>query len=127
MSLAGFALAAIILAFATDSTVLVYFGTVLWGLTFGGSPTLLQTATADVGGDDADVALSMLVTVFNLAVAGGGLIGGLLLQSLGVTRFPIVHATLAVVGLAVVWVSKDGFRPGNRSSHVSAEMSSREN
>ncbi|MFB9774907.1 MFS transporter [Brevibacterium otitidis] len=121
VSLAGFAIAAIILAFATDSTVLAYVGTVLWGLTFGGAPTLLQTATADVGGDDADIALSMLVTVFNLAVAGGGLIGGVLLQPLGVTQFPIVLAVLAVAGLAIVWASKSGFRPGHRGTHMNVE------
>ncbi|QIN29864.1 MFS transporter [Brevibacterium luteolum] len=118
LSLAGFAIAALTLAFASDSTVLAYVGTVLWGLTFGGAPTLLQTSTADVGGDDADIALSMLVTVFNLAVAGGGLIGGILLQPLGVTQFPIVLAILALAGVIIVLTSQSGFRPGHRSSHM---------
>ncbi|WP_340615623.1 hypothetical protein [Xenorhabdus entomophaga] len=48
----------------------------LAGFSFGGAPTLLQTAIADTAGDGADVAQSMLVTGFNLAVASGGLIGG---------------------------------------------------
>jgi predicted MFS family arabinose efflux permease len=49
---------------------LVMLGIVLWGMTFGGAPTLLQTALADVAGENVDIAQSMLVTVFNLAVAG---------------------------------------------------------
>lgn len=117
ISLAGFAIAAIVLSFASGSPVLAYAGTVLWGLTFGGAPTLLQTATADVGGDDADIALSMLVTVFNLAVAGGGLVGGLLLVPLGVTVFPVMLIVLALAALVVVWASRSGFRPGHRNAH----------
>ncbi|MGW4366356.1 MFS transporter [Nocardia takedensis] len=118
ISLAGFAVAAVVLAFAAQSPVFAYVGTVAWGLTFGGAPTLLQTATADIGGDEADVAISMLVTVFNLAVAGGGLVGGILLTSLGVTGFPWVLLVLALLALLVVWRSPKGFRPGHRDQHV---------
>lgn len=117
ISLAGFAIAAIVLSFASGSPVLAYLGTVLWGLTFGGAPTLLQTAIADLGGDDADIALSMLVTVFNLAVAGGGLVGGLLLAPLGVTAFPVMLVVLAVAALVIVWASRAGFRPGHRNAY----------
>lgn len=117
ISLAGFAIAAIVLSFASGSPVFAYVGTMLWGLTFGGAPTLLQTATADVGGEDADIALSMLVTVFNLAVAGGGLVGGLLLVPIGVTAFPVVLAVLAAAALVIVWSSRAGFRPGHRTAN----------
>lgn len=56
-------------------------------IALGGAPTLLQTAIAGTVGEDADIAQSMLVTVFNLAVAGGGLLGGLLLQKIGPASF----------------------------------------
>lgn len=120
-SLAGFTIAALILTYATTSPALIYTGVVLWGLTFGGAPTLLQTATADVGGDDADIALSMLVTVFNLGVAGGGLIGGLLLTPLGVTRFPLTLIALALLATLIVTTSTAGFRPGHRGTHTSSD------
>lgn len=116
ISLAGFALSMIILAFASHSPALTYIGVAVWGLTFGGAPTILQTATADVGGDEADVAISMLVTVFNLAVAGGGLIGGVLLDPLGVTYFPWLLLVPALAGLIVVRGSTRGFRPGHRAA-----------
>ncbi|WP_241833062.1 MFS transporter [Streptomyces caatingaensis] len=116
-SLAGFAFAALLLGIAGHSAPLVFTGIVAWGVTFGGGPTLLQTAIADAAGDGADVAQSMFVTVFNLAVAGGGLAGGLLVESAGAGALPWVLLVLAVPALAVVTVSRrHGFAPGARGA-----------
>lgn len=85
------------------------------GRAFGGAPTLLQTVLADTAGDGADVAQAMLVTVFNLAVAVGGAVGGVMLKQLGSASFPWTLAVLALLGLYTVWRAKaHGFRPGNR-------------
>ncbi|WP_068084592.1 MFS transporter [Novosphingobium rosa] len=78
-----FAVAALPLAFGGTSLV-IYGGVVLWGLAFGGAATLFQTALAESAGHHADIAQSMIVTVWNLAIAGGGLAGGLILEGLGV-------------------------------------------
>ncbi|WP_371877848.1 MFS transporter [Pseudomonas chlororaphis] len=116
LSLAVFTLAALILGFANGSAPLVLLGIATWGITFGGAPTLLQTAIADTAGDNADVAQSMLVTVFNFAVAGGGIVGGLLLEHMGPASFPWALALLALLGLAVAWSAhRQGFRPGQRT------------
>ena len=56
---------------------------IVWGLAFGGAPVLLQTALADRAGEHTDAAQSVFVTVFNLAVSGGGLAGGMLLARTG--------------------------------------------
>jgi predicted MFS family arabinose efflux permease len=115
LSLAGFATAAVVLAASAAATPLVYLGVVVWGLTFGGAPTLLQTAIADAAGDSADVAQSMLVTIFNLAVAGGGAVGGVLLERFGPGSFPWTALLLAVAALAIVWSARSaGFRAGHR-------------
>nr|WP_261792933.1 MFS transporter [Pseudomonas chlororaphis] len=117
LSLALFALAALLLGFANGSALVVLLGIATWGLTFGGAPTLLQTALADTAGDNADVAQSMLVTVFNLAVAGGGLVGGLLLERAGSASFPWALAVLALLSLGIAWSARNhGFRPGHRAS-----------
>ncbi|WP_261242800.1 MFS transporter [Serratia entomophila] len=116
LSLVVFAAAALMLGFASDSSAVVLIGVAVWGLTFGGAPTLLQTALADTAGEAADVAQSMLVTVFNLAVAGGGVAGGILLERIGAGALPWALAVLAVLALAVVWSARRrGFRPGPRS------------
>ncbi|WP_326678763.1 MFS transporter [Streptomyces sp. NBC_01237] len=77
------AVAAAALALPAGSPALVYAAVTLWGLGWGGAPTLLQTAAGDAGGDAADAAQAMLVTLWNVAMAGGGVAGGLLLGLLG--------------------------------------------
>ncbi|WP_340608493.1 MFS transporter [Xenorhabdus bharatensis] len=115
LSLTGFACAAIFLIAGSNHVWIALLGIMLWGITFGGAPTLLQTAIADVAGDGADVAQSMLVTVFNLAVASGGLIGGGLLQQIGPSSFSVTMFALAILSILVVFQAKSyGFKPGPR-------------
>ncbi|MFX3646662.1 MAG: MFS transporter [Paenibacillus sp.] len=83
ISLAAFALASVVMGIGTHQPVMIILGITIWGLTFGGAATLLQTAIAQAGGKSADVAQSMLVTAWNLAIGGGGIIGGVLLEVLG--------------------------------------------
>lgn len=46
----------------------------LWGVAFGGAPTLIQTALVDASGPAAsDVATSLQTTVYNAGIAGGSL------------------------------------------------------
>ncbi|PSS47248.1 MFS transporter [Pseudomonas sp. BBP2017] len=103
LSLGMFAGAALLLGFSGGSNTLVLLGVATWGLTFGGAPTLLQTALADMADEGADVAQSMLVTVFNLAVAGGGVVGAVLLEHSGPASLPWTLVALALLGLSVVW------------------------
>lgn len=100
ISCAMFALAALALGVWMTSTRAVYASVALWGLAFGGLPALLQTALAKSAGDSADAAQSMLVTVWNLGIAGGGLAGGLLLQTSGVALFPWAVGGLILLALA---------------------------
>ncbi|AOJ25683.1 MFS transporter [Burkholderia seminalis] len=98
-SIALFALAALMLG-AGSGMAIVYAGVALWGLAFGGAPTLFQTAAANAAGESADVAQSMLVTVWNLAIAGGGIAGGMLLGATGAGAIPWVLVAL----LAAAWI-----------------------
>ncbi|MFF8619064.1 MFS transporter [Streptomyces sp. NPDC015350] len=76
MATAGLALANPILG-----AVLIAVAIAVWGFGFGGAPALLQTALADRAGEHTDAAQSVFVTVFNLAVAGGGIVGGAILAT----------------------------------------------
>lgn len=110
ISLSVFAIGALVLGFSSGSTAIVLVGIAIWGLTFGGAPILLQTALAGAAGDNADVAQSMLVTVFNLAIACGGVAGAILLQRIGAVSFPWAVLALALLGLSVVWSARrNGF------------------
>jgi len=101
-----FGLSALALGLVGDAPGVVYAAVATWGLAFGGAATLLQTAVAKTAGDAADVAQSMLVTAWNIAIAGGGLIGGALLDRLGVTAFSPVLLVLLAATLAVVWAAR---------------------
>lgn len=116
-SLAAFAVAAALLAIPHGSAALVLAGVAIWGMTFGGAPTLLQTALADCAGGHADVAQSILVTVFNLAVAGGGLVGGLVIGAAGPAWLPWTLLPLIAIALATAWQAQaHGFRAGGREA-----------
>ncbi|MEV4150685.1 MFS transporter [Amycolatopsis sp. NPDC049691] len=96
------AVAATLLATAAGSPALVYTAVALWGLGWGGVPTLLQTAAGTAGGDAADNAQAMLVTLWNAAMAAGGVLGGVLLDAAGPTSFPWTLLLLLLPVLAVV-------------------------
>lgn len=105
-SIALFALTAIVLGLAGDVPVAVYCAVAAWGLAFGGAATLFQTGLAKAAGSAADVAQSMLVTAWNLAIAGGGIVGGVLLEQLGVSSFSPALLILLVAALVVVWAAR---------------------
>lgn len=98
-----FALSALILAFMSEIPVAVYMAVAVWGLSFGGAATLFQTAIARAAGDSADVAQSILVTVWNIAIAGGRIVGGILLNSFNVIAFSPAIIILLISALIVIW------------------------
>ncbi|MEU3302523.1 MFS transporter [Streptomyces sp. NPDC006678] len=108
------AVSAALLAVLADNTALVYIAAALWGLGWGGIPTLLQTAVGDAGGDSADAAQAMLVTLWNVAMAGGGIIGGVLLDVVGSDSFPWTVLVLLLPVLVVVLASRRHGFPAKR-------------
>ncbi|AVJ19176.1 MFS transporter [Serratia sp. MYb239] len=120
-SLAAFALTAFAFGVGAQDPAVIYLGVIVWGITFGGAATLLQTALADAAGDGADVALSMNVVAWNSAIAGGGVIGGMLLDTWEASVFPWALLILLAVAFAIAWSSREyAFKPGHRlgSSHI---------
>jgi predicted MFS family arabinose efflux permease len=108
------AVSAALLAVLADNTALVYAAALLWGLGWGGVPTLLQTAAGDAGGDSADAAQAMLVTLWNVAMAGGGVIGGILLELTGSGSFPWTMLLLLLPVLVVVVLARSHGFPAKR-------------
>jgi predicted MFS family arabinose efflux permease len=107
LSLLGFLLVAAALWTGATSAFVVYAAVALWGLTFGGAATMLQTALADASGEEGvDIVMPINTTVWNLAIAGGGLVGGALLEFIGVKSFPGVLLILLLIALIIAWSSK---------------------
>ncbi|MFJ9696366.1 MFS transporter [Kitasatospora sp. NPDC101183] len=109
------AVAAAVLALLADRSALVYVAAVLWGLGWGGVPTLLQTAAGEAGGEEAaDAAQAMLVTLWNVAMAGGGVIGGVLLDVSGTDALPRSALLLMLPVIAVVVLARGHGFPAKR-------------
>lgn len=72
------------------------------GLAFGGVATVFQTASAEAAGDLADIAQSLIVTVWNLAIAGGGVLGAMTITLDGPGALPWSAAGLLAITLSVV-------------------------
>lgn len=105
-SLLLFAIAAAILGVWGNLRELLWLATGIWGFAFGGAATLFQTAAAIVSRQASDVAQSMIVTVWNLAIAGGGIVGGLLLENSGVHGLSWVAFALLVFALFIAFKAK---------------------
>ena len=117
-SLGTFAAICVAFGLLGSQPAVVYLGVAIWGLSFGGAATLLQTALADAAGDGADVALSLNVVAWNSAIAGSGVIGGLLLDRWSVAAFPWAMLVLIILALLIAWTAHaHGFKPGRRSAN----------
>lgn len=117
----AFALVVVALGLAMESPAVIYASMAIWGITFGGAGTLLQTASADAAGDGMDVAQAMVATIWNVAIAGGGLAGGMLLDGYGAASFPWAMLALLLVALCIAWRARRySFKPGRRSGGVVA-------
>ncbi|MBA0195785.1 MFS transporter [Pectobacterium brasiliense] len=110
-----FCLSVLALGVAGDVLAVVYAAVAVWGVAFGGAATLFQTALVRTAEGGTDVAQSMLVTAWNMAIAGGGIIGGVLLERLGVAAFSPALLVLLLIAFVVVWSARQhGFPVARR-------------
>lgn len=119
LSLASFACVSLIMGVNNHSVAAQYIGAFIWGLTFGGAATLLQTALADTAGSGADAALAMNVVIWNSAIAAGGILGGFLLETQGVQSLTWAVFVLLLIALAIASAARHhGFPNGARSAEA---------
>ncbi|MEO8529397.1 MAG: MFS transporter [Pseudolysinimonas sp.] len=75
----------------------------LWGASFGGLPAMFHTrALHSASARIRDLSGAVVTTAFNSAIGLGALLGGVVLDELGIAVIPWVAA--AVVSVGVVWV-----------------------
>jgi predicted MFS family arabinose efflux permease len=77
---------------------------------------MMQTASADAAGDGVDLAQAMVTTAWNLAIATGGALGGVLLTTGGTTLLPPAVAALALIAFLITLAARRfAFPPGHRA------------
>lgn len=119
LSLVALAAVSVALAAGMREQIVVFVAVIVWGWSFGGASTQMQTAAADAAGNHVDVVQAMVTTAWNLAIASGGVIGGLLLNNAGALSFPWALLIFMAVALIIAWCAKKhAFRPGAREPLV---------
>jgi len=119
LSLVALAAVSVALAAGMREQIVVFVAVIVWGWSFGGASTQMQTAAADAAGNHVDVVQAMVTTAWNLAIASGGIIGGLLLNNAGAVSFPWALLIFMAVALIIAWCAKKhAFRPGAREPLV---------
>jgi DHA1 family inner membrane transport protein len=79
---------------------------VIWGAAFGGGPAIIQTRMLHVASARMrETAVALQTTSFNIGIGGGALLGGLLLDQLGLRILPLADVIITVVGVAFMLVS----------------------
>ncbi|MFI6318087.1 MFS transporter [Nonomuraea sp. NPDC050556] len=109
-ALALVAAALLALPLSTGRPAVLLGAIAIWGLAFGGIPTLLQTALVDAAGPgNADVATAMQTTVYNLGIAAGSLVGGLVLEGAGPAALPWTALPLLAAALLTVTTTHSAY------------------
>ena len=115
-ALALVATAMIALGYGAQPPAVLLLAVALWGVAFGGAPTLLQTALTDASGPgNADMATSMQTTVYNIGIAAGSLAGGLVLQCAGAGALPWATSLLSAAALVTVATARRYAFPADRT------------
>jgi DHA1 family inner membrane transport protein len=85
---------------------------ILWGLTFGAVPVLVQVLSFRASPGNPDAAPAVVNTAFNIGITLGAVVGGQLLAVTAPGNLPLASAVLVVVVLATSstpnWLPRDG-------------------
>lgn len=97
----GAALALIL--FGANASV-AFAATALWGFAFGGFPASISIWNARAAPDLAESAGALLTSAFQVAIASGAVIGGLLIDGVGPVGVIVYSALAVLAGAAVMLV-----------------------
>ncbi|WP_246527421.1 MFS transporter [Pseudarthrobacter albicanus] len=114
VSIALFITAGVIFIVGHQSLIAVRIAIVLWGIAFGGAAAQLQTAISTAGGENADIANSMLGVAFNLAIFAAGVTGAVLIGSYDGLALPAVMIGLALIALVIAFAGRRTAFPTGR-------------
>jgi predicted MFS family arabinose efflux permease len=100
---AGLVVAIILTALFARGLVPAVLIMMLWSASFGGLPALYQTRALHAASDRVrNITGAIVTTAFNSAIGLGALLGGVVLDELGIAVVPYVAAAIVAVG--TVWV-----------------------
>jgi MFS transporter, DHA1 family, inner membrane transport protein len=118
-ALVGVVMVLLYLFSSSEGVVIALFA--ILGIAFGGLPSLLHGRVLGVASPRIrDLASASLTVSFNLAIGGGALIGGIILDAFGVGVLPLVYAAFIAVALIVGTVDDLNVRRRHKIQDTSA-------
>jgi len=94
-----------VLAVVSANQFAVVVAFIVWGVSFGGLPAMLQTRMLHTASFRMrDLAAALQTTAFNIGIGAGALIGGLLLEGIGIGSLPLVQIAFLLAGVVVFLV-----------------------
>ncbi len=105
----GLAVSLVVLGIALPSPIAAIAVAAFWGgFAFANVPPLqsyVVQIAREVAPGAVDVASGLNIGAFNLGIAGGAWIGGLVVQNIGLAAAPYIAAAVVVIGIALVRLS----------------------
>jgi len=123
LALASLALSLATLALFAFGAVswLAVLGTVVWGVAFGAVPVSAQSFTTRAAGDQAESAGALMLTTFQIAISGGAVLGGVLVDLQGAAGSLIFSAAAAFAAASLI-ATRGGARSHAASSHCCSDI-----
>ena len=97
----------VLLPQASASTPAVIALVALWGYSWGALPLSLQFWMLNASPSAKEGGLALFVSVIQVALAGGSLVGGLIVDHLGVPPAFTLGAVLAALAAGLIWTFRD--------------------
>ncbi|WP_167050426.1 MFS transporter [Salinibacterium sp. ZJ77] len=112
ISVAGVSLSIAALAWLGTSAIPVTIGMIVWSACFGGFPALMHARNLHAASPNIrDYAAAWLTIAFNAAIGGGALLGGLIIDGLGMQALPWIASGIVAVGFFVaLFASRERMR-----------------
>jgi predicted MFS family arabinose efflux permease len=118
-SLFMFALATFALALPERQPIVLWSAVAMWGMTFGGAATSIQTAASDAAHEGASLVSAMTTTVWNAGITCGGTFGALILAARGFAALFWAMLVLVLTAFVVATVARNhGFKAGARTNRL---------
>ena len=83
----------------SDNTYFMFLLVFVWGIGISAVSLSLQIRVLQLAPDATDVAMAMFSGIYNIGIGGGALIGGQVMQYLGLPNIGFIGSTLAAIGL----------------------------
>ena len=83
----------------SDNTYFMFLLVFVWGIGISAVSLSLQIRVLQLAPDATDVAMAMFSGIYNIGIGGGALIGGQVMQHLGLPNIGFIGSSLAAIGL----------------------------